>query len=53
MDSPQVEAYAPIDVFGDAVVEYLARLSPREFAQVVAQARPPILSESADHGAVA
>ncbi|MGV9331056.1 hypothetical protein [Nocardia sp. NPDC003726] len=32
---------SPLDRLRDAVVEYVGALSPREFAALVAEARPP------------
>ncbi|WP_157556323.1 hypothetical protein [Nocardia acidivorans] len=36
-----ISTLAPTDFLVDAVVDYLAALSPRDFAAIVAQARPP------------
>lgn len=36
-----ISTLAPTDYLVDAVVDYLAALSPNDFAAIVAQARPP------------
>ncbi|MEV6255587.1 hypothetical protein AB0L97_20240 [Nocardia sp. NPDC051911] len=46
------ESSAPIDFLVDGVVEFLAALSPREFAAIVAQARPPAESWKASKATV-
>jgi nitrate reductase assembly molybdenum cofactor insertion protein NarJ len=40
--SAPLSTLAPVDYLTDAVVEYLAALSPKDFAALIAQARPPV-----------
>lgn len=43
---------APTEFLIDGVISFLAALSPREFASIVAQARPPLDPGPDDAGAI-